>query len=285
MANDKPQLTPDQVEVFARIVGEARRTYSGLPLQLDEPDAEGNRDFSYFISDASLNVSGTAATFPVSEGPRITRLEITPADDNAELTAGIMKHVPLGAITVSLRSLVALERSEQMIDEARRNIDELPNVAAALIREATSQVQPALEKPRRHGGREPLTDDLLRDVALTYLEETGPGKPKKPLERMAAKYDKPEETVRTWVSRARKAGWLGPAMRGRAGAEPGPRLLAEMATHPIAMPGDDGMIHVRMPPGDGTITEERKQHALEAWRKRDEHNREIRKRLDEPDPG
>jgi hypothetical protein len=275
MADRTPKLTPDLVEVFARLVDQARRNYGGLDLHLTEPDASGYRDFSYVEPDAGLHVGGTAATFPAPY--RITRLEITPAEGDAEITAGVMKHVSLGAITASLNSLLNMERAEQALEQARQNLDSLPAATSDLIRDAVDQAQPAPAQPRRHhGGREPLTDDHLRDVAVTYLEETGPGKPKKPLERMAAKYDKPEETVRTWVARARKAGWLGPAMKGRAGSEPGPRLLAEMAKSPIASRHEDGTIHVVAPPPEGQpITEERTAHALEAWRKNQADNAEI----------
>lgn len=231
MADDTPELTPDLVEVFAKLVDQARRNYGGFDLALTEPDSQGYRDFSYDLHDASLHLSGTAATYPA---PRIVRLEITPTDADGELTAGMMKHIPLGAVTASLNSLLTLERSERIIEKARGDVTSLPDAVAATIRDSVAQAQPVDPEPRRHhGGREPLSDDHLRDVALTYLEETGPGKAKKPLERMAAKYGKPEETVRTWVARARKAGWLGPALKGRAGSEPGPRMLAEMAARNV----------------------------------------------------
>lgn len=229
MAADTPKLTPDQIEVYAKLVDQMRRNYGGLQLHLEEPDASGHRDFSYVEPGAGLHISGTAATSPSPY--RITRLEITPPDEDSGLTASVMKHVSLGALTASLNSLLSMERAEQALAEAQRLSGATPTATASLIRRTIDYLgevaSTELEPPKRHGGREPLTDELLRDVAVTYLEETAPGKPKKPLERMAAKYDKPEETVRTWVARARKAGWLGPALRGRAGAEPGPRLLAD----------------------------------------------------------
>jgi transposase len=33
------------------------------------------------------------------------------------------------------------------------------------------------------------------------------------------------KTINNWIARARNEGWLGPAAQGRAGADPGPRLL------------------------------------------------------------
>lgn len=77
------------------------------------------------------------------------------------------------------------------------------------------------------GGRQPLTDELLRDVALAYLRESAYGQPPGAMKRLAAEYGRPEETLRTWVGRARTRGWLGPSRKGRRGAEPGPLLRQE----------------------------------------------------------
>jgi transposase len=74
-------------------------------------------------------------------------------------------------------------------------------------------------------GRAPLTDDLLRRVAVAYLEETAPGKDRAAVTRVAARFDRPVKTINNWIARARNEGWLGPAAQGRAGADPGPRLL------------------------------------------------------------
>lgn len=75
-------------------------------------------------------------------------------------------------------------------------------------------------------GRTAVTDDLLRNVSLAYLEETAPGKDRQATRRLAERFGRPEGTVRTWVARARKEGWLGPGASGRMGAEPGPKLRA-----------------------------------------------------------
>jgi hypothetical protein len=78
----------------------------------------------------------------------------------------------------------------------------------------------------QHGGRQPLNDDFLKTVAEAYLRETAYGQPPGAMKRLAVEFGRPEETVRTWVGRARTRGWLGPSRRGRRGAEPGPRLTA-----------------------------------------------------------
>lgn len=73
-----------------------------------------------------------------------------------------------------------------------------------------------------------LTDERLREVALVYLSEASKGAAKA-MSRVAERYDKPEQTVRQWVARARRDGWLAPGIRGRPMVEAGPRLVAESA--------------------------------------------------------
>lgn len=103
---------------------------------------------------------------------------------------------------------------------------------AAILQEARSQLAPdapAVQIPKT-SGRTELTDELLRAVALAFIEETGPGKDKRAIRRMVKRFGRPEGTVRTWISRARKAGWLAPGSRGRIGAEAGPRLREWMTS-------------------------------------------------------
>lgn len=77
--------------------------------------------------------------------------------------------------------------------------------------------------------RQRATNELMERVAVAYLRETMDGCPPGFMGRLAAEFDKPEETVRSWVSRARSLGWLGPTSPGRRGAEPGPRLVTTQA--------------------------------------------------------
>lgn len=68
-----------------------------------------------------------------------------------------------------------------------------------------------------------IDEAFLRRIALAYIEETAAGRGA--LVRLATRFDRPEMTVRTWIKRAREAGWLAPGASGRLGAEPGPKLL------------------------------------------------------------
>ncbi|MFJ5155749.1 hypothetical protein ACIQCF_30095 [Streptomyces sp. NPDC088353] len=117
------------------------------------------------------------------------------------VTGNMLRKVPVGVILNHVRANVA------------RMVPTEPEV-------------PQPGKTPRRGGRAALSDDLLRKVAFSYLRETAPERPAGALQRLAAEFERPEGTIRTWLSRARADGWLGPSVKGRAGAEPGPRLLS-----------------------------------------------------------
>lgn len=138
------------------------------------------------------------ATGDVSRGEQglvITRVEIT-ASAPAGITHGLFRQAPLGDV---LRAA---------------------NTWLRPTAPATDYVIPS--------GRVLVTEDLLRHVALAYLDESGPGKDRAVLQRLETRFGRPMGTVRGWVQRAREDGWLGPGIQGRMGAEPGPRLIDEV---------------------------------------------------------
>lgn len=138
--------------------------------------------------------------FRTARGLKITSITVeTDPESPMEITGTLMRQIPLGTLLDYVRGRV----SETLAGD-------LPSTAVR------TQAVPA--------GRIALTDDFLRDVAISYLRETAPGMPRGATRRLAAAYGRPEETIRTWISRSRKAGWLGPSATGRAGAERGPRL-------------------------------------------------------------
>jgi hypothetical protein len=145
------------------------------------------------------SASGTARRAPT--GLIITSLQVN-AGESAQsgVTGNLLRKVPVGEILNHVRA-----------DVARLSPPET---------EADTQQQRA---PRR-GGRAALSSDLLRSVAVAYLSETRPDKPAGALQRLATEFGRPEGTIRTWLARARADGWLGPSVKGRAGAEPGPLL-------------------------------------------------------------
>lgn len=171
---------------------------------------------------------GTAATFvyrsadgwtasgliaETNRGPAIQRLEIDPGESGDSVTAKMLRSVPLtDIISAAASSAPVLEA----VARARRSAE-------------------AAETGPRRPGRAPLPDELLRQVAELYLEETVPGKPRGAVVRVAERMGKDPSTLSRWVHQARRRGWLGPAVPGREGGTPGPRLLADAGSAGQAM--------------------------------------------------
>ena len=97
----------------------------------------------------------------------------------------------------------------------RLKLSEMVQQSAALLPPVTEYVTPTGPAT---GGRQMLSDGLLRQVAEAYLREAAPGQPPGAVGRVASEFGRPEETVRKWVARARERGWLGPSRKGRRGA-------------------------------------------------------------------
>lgn len=90
--------------------------------------------------------------------------------------------------------------------------------------------RPKPPEDQKGPGRSPLSDDLLREVALGYLDQTAPGMGRGAVKRLAERMGVDQKTMSRYVFRARQTGWLGPAFQGREGSDPGPRLLADPAS-------------------------------------------------------
>ncbi|MGW3910570.1 hypothetical protein ACWEBX_03445 [Streptomyces sp. NPDC005070] len=205
----------------------AAQAYAGMPITLGELTRDGTRLFSY--KEGALTVTGEARLS--GQTVQLTRLEVRPTDPAAALTAAQVKGLPFGRVVSSLQTLLALNEGRLPAGPATR--PEKP------------------ESPRR-GGRPAITDDLLRQLAEAYLEETAEGAPSGPLTRVAARFDRPTETIRTWLARARKEGWLAPAVKGRAGGEPGPRLLVYRMAQASGVAAPEVGLHI---PDDETDAE------------------------------
>jgi hypothetical protein len=97
-------------------------------------------------------------------------------------------------------------------------------------REARTGLVAAADAPRKRG-RPGLATSHYRGIALEYLQlyESGSSAP---VREIAERRGVPWQTVRDWVARARKLGYLTHGKQGRSGADPGPRLLREPDENP-----------------------------------------------------
>jgi hypothetical protein len=150
-----------------------------------------------------------------------------PDDDEGEpepqlITSDVLRRIPLGRIIAMAQQSLAQEewRTEglRVLMGPDRGPDELTqNEISAL----ETGIRAANQTKR---GRPPLPETTLIDVANAYLEEAAAGVGL--LKRLSQRFDRPEPTIRDWIAAARREGYLTPAIAGKRGAGPGPRLQA-----------------------------------------------------------
>ena len=194
----------------SELIEAAAAAYTGLPITLDKQRGKQDRGFSYADDASGLAVSGH---FRVQgSAVKLTSITVTAAD-GADLAAATIRNLPYGRITSSLAALVA------------REIAGRSGLSAAYPDAAATAAAHRLMSKARRGGPPALTDERLWRIAEAYLRETAPGSAPGAVKRLAVELKAPEDTVRTWLARCRKDGWLTASVKGRAGGEPGPRLL------------------------------------------------------------
>jgi hypothetical protein len=161
-------------------------------------------------------------------------------DDNWDVSALSEAHQPRAefqGITGSLLREIPLGRILAWAHDAMANGDwqaqgltmlGLSGTRVVPAQDLDEQTRAALERtaavPGRRHGRPPLDDELLEEVARAYLDEAKRGRGL--TRRLAAKFGRPEETIRHWIHVCRDRGYLSPGVTGRRGAQPGERLLA-----------------------------------------------------------
>lgn len=152
---------------------------------------------------------------------------VQPDDEEVEpepqlITSDVLRRIPVGRlIAMAQRSLAQEEwRTEglQVIMGPDRGPDELTQTEISALETGIR----AAQQTKR--GRPSLPDSILIDIAHAYLEEAAAGVGL--LNRLSLRFDRPEATVRDWIATARREGYLTPAVPGKRGAGPGPRLNA-----------------------------------------------------------
>lgn len=216
-------------------------------------------------------VAGTVSRGP--QGLVISHLEIWPGrpgdPPSASVTSKLLSSVRVGAIIEAVRVWEARRKLQALVadttydpeDEViRRSLEAILGDGTVGISGSSVTIAPAdqvlsenaPEKPQP--GRAPLPDELLVAVAEGYIVESGPGKPRGAVKRLAQRLGRPEATVSRWVARARKEGWLGPGAPGREVGEPGPKLMAARLEE--LKRRNPGLIsHVQVDTNDGTVTD------------------------------
>ena len=131
----------------------------------------------------------------------------------------------LGITAELLRLLSPNKLLSQSIDylERHRRISTITARQAA-TQQATS-APTADEKPLGRGRRTVVTDELLAEMAMSYIALYRNGC-RQPLPLLAIQFGIDRSQARDRIHKARQQGWLTTGAERRAGGEPGPRLIA-----------------------------------------------------------
>jgi hypothetical protein len=168
-------------------------------------------NFSAIGPAAACKVVGVVAR--TERGLEIEHLAIERGSES--VTSSHLRSIPIGEIIAQVRAAV----SPRLTPVATEATPAAP-CACGCVRHGRNY------DSSRYTG---MTDAFLRDLSLAYLEEFRAGHTGI-LRRLAIRYDRPMGTIRGWVKRARRDGWLSAGSQGRPGSEPGARLLAACKT-------------------------------------------------------
>lgn len=183
-----------------------------------------------------------AVTVRIEAGTlRLTTLGVS----GREVTSAALRRIPLGeikkCIIAELRVNPALADGGALFRQLYRGSGDHASAALlARLDEAEGQAYQrvaSLHGSEPHRGRRGYTDEFWRGVAEWYLE-TLTREPRRPVEAMATEHDASTATIRTWIRKARTEGWLTEGQQGRAGAEPGWKLIKYRQEMDAGRPAD-----------------------------------------------
>lgn len=171
-----------------------------------------------------LGATAVSAIDPSEPFVRIKSISISAH----EITAAVLRGLPIEDLK---REIVRIYRKHPALSDGRALLRELIRGSGD---KASPEILEKLGRAERAAyrnvasladvGLRKYPDQFWRDVGVAYLRALV-REPRKAVEAMAERFDKPIHTVRGWIKRAREEGWLSEATHGRAGADPGPRLV------------------------------------------------------------
>ena len=161
--------------------------------------------------------------------------------ETIDITTGLLRRIPLGAIREQLWR--GLRQHPQLLDWETGGFvpdEQNPFLLRAVSAEAqeaarrrTTRLVAGLKRRSPRRGRGARSDDFYRDLAEAYLRLLAEH-PRTPIQTLTEELRKSRRheqlsrnTVAAWIRKARQQGWLSASSRGKAGADPGPRLLSE----------------------------------------------------------
>ncbi|MDQ3476863.1 MAG: hypothetical protein M3492_11175 [Actinomycetota bacterium] len=159
------------------------------------------------VYEDSAGEPGYEMDFEVRNGaPECRAVRISSSADGSEVQR---KHLRMLSIDDHLEYAVSA------VGMVIRTIDPVSGEITADNARDDAEVDKLIRQGRlaRAESHRSLTDDMLREVAEIYRANVDT----KPIEAVAAHFDKQHRTAQLYVKRARDAGFLGAALKGKAG--------------------------------------------------------------------
>jgi hypothetical protein len=149
-----------------------------------------------------------------------------------DLTATVLRTVRIGEIRKAIHKSLPqnpehrfpLAMFAKLVEEGRLSASDEDAEILRAARDAASEATKYLMTNQPQRGRAAANSEWYGHVARVYLDfyaEHG----QRAVKAMAHYLDAEVNTVYWWIRRAREEGWLTMGQQGRAGANPGPRLI------------------------------------------------------------
>ena len=191
-----------------------------LGVTVSGDEVAGRFDGHVMAAGEVWSVRGLVRPNPATGLLRIESLTVESHGEPREVTGKVLRALNVAAIRDQVASMLLFVGDQPEIFFAPDEPISLFPPKGQPIR--TELVAAADQRSRR--GRPPLSDGQLEQAAIVYLTLFDRGVKCGLMQQVADELHIARTTAADRIAKARKAGFLTPAQKGRAGARPGPRL-------------------------------------------------------------
>ena len=184
--------------------------------------SSGSRDTATWL--VKIDERATAVVRTVIEDYDLWVDEITfTSNEGSGLTTNTIRGLHLGEFRQRITDLI--RDDPDVLAKPRQIVADMMGLPEPEPGELTTLAKYLRKGPSK--GRAAHSPEFHRATALMYLK-LWPQHGQRVVKAMAEEMGRPRDTVSTWVRRSREEGWLSKGTQGKAGGEPGPKLVEWM---------------------------------------------------------